>query len=94
MTKKELIQTAKTYSGLDAQTMERALNGLLEKIGCELANGRQVVLKGFGKFETVERAARPGRNPKTGEAIRIPASRSVKFTPGKDLKNTVNHVVK
>ncbi len=90
MNKKSMVERVRQLTGLDVQKTERVLDATLGSIRDELRNGGEVALKGFGTFKVVERAARAGRNPKTGEAIQIPASRGVKFTPSGKLKEMVN----
>jgi len=80
MTKADLVDKIHAKAGLDA-----AISVLSETI----ANGEQVSFTGFGSFKVVERSERKGRNPRTGEECLIPASRVVKFTPGKALKEAV-----
>jgi DNA-binding protein HU-beta len=65
---------------------EAAYDGLFTLLAETLKKGDSVAISGFGSFKVVERKARKGRNPRTGEEIRIPASKAVKFTPGKALK--------
>lgn len=69
---------------------ERALDAVTSSIVKEVASGGTVTLVGFGTFKASARAARDGRNPKTGEAIKIAASTVPKFTPGKEFKDAVN----
>ncbi|MBU1002764.1 MAG: HU family DNA-binding protein [Proteobacteria bacterium] len=94
MTKQELIQAIKDHPGSPYRVrkgeVETVVNLALELITSSLANDEDVALTGFGKFAAHDRAARTGRNPQTGEAIEIPASITVKFTPGKGLKEAVN----
>ena len=80
MTKADLVDKIHAKAVLDA-----AISVLSETI----ANGEQVSFTGFGSFKVVERSERKGRNPRTGEECLIPASRVVKFTPGKALKEAV-----
>lgn len=65
-------------------------DALFDYITDTLADGDRVQIAGFGSFSTVERAAREGRNPRTGEKIPIPASTGVRFKPGRNLKDAVN----
>ena len=67
-----------------------ALDGLVSVVTSALTNGEKVTVLGFGTFSTAERAARPGRNPKTGAEIQIPAKTIAKFKPGKDLADSIN----
>lgn len=90
MNKAELVNYLADHEGVSKSRAERMLDALTKRILSVLSAGDSVSLTGLGKLETVKRAARRGRNPKTGAAIDIPASRTVVFRPGKALKNTVN----
>ena len=90
MTKTELISAMSEKSELTKVDTEKALKAFIDTVTEELKNGGKVQLVGFGTFEVTERAERQGRNPKTGEAITIPASKSPKFKAGKALKDIVN----
>jgi DNA-binding protein HU-beta len=90
MTKAELVKKLKEEAGLDSLAQaENAYNTLFSLLGNTLKNGDSVSISGFGTFKPVKRAARKGRNPRTGEEIRIAESTSVKFTPGKTLKESL-----
>lgn len=89
MNKAELISKIAEKSELSKKDSEKALNAVLDSIAEALKNDEKVQLVGFGVFETKNRAARTGRNPKTKEAITIPASRNPQFKPGKALKDIV-----
>ena len=89
MTKTELIAITAEKTGMTKKDAERAVNAALEAVAAELAAGNRVQLAGFGIFETKTRAARTGRNPKTKEAIEIPASTSIAFKASKTLKDAV-----
>lgn len=89
MTKTELISITAEKAGMTKKDAERAVNAALDAISAELAAGNRVQLAGFGIFETKTRQARTGRNPKTNEAIEIPASTSVAFKASKTLKDSV-----
>lgn len=90
MNKAELIEEiAKKTSGTKKAT-EESLNALIEVITEELTKGEKIQLIGFGNFEVVKRAARKGRNPQTGEEMKVPASKAPKFKAGKALKDAVN----
>ena len=90
MTKAELVKNLKEQAGLPTQAQaEAAYEKLFALIGASLKNGDAVSISGFGSFKVVDRAARKGRNPRTGQEIDIPASRAVKFTPGKALKDSL-----
>ena len=90
MNKTELISAMSEKSELTKVDTEKALKAFIDTVTDELKNGGKVQLVGFGTFEVTERAERQGRNPKTGEAITIPASKSPKFKAGKALKDIVN----
>ena len=90
MTKTELISITAEKTGLTKKDAERAVNAALEAVTAELTAGGRVQLAGFGIFETKERQARVGRNPKTNEAMEIPASTLPTFKPAKALKDTVS----
>ncbi len=71
-----------------------AVDGVLSAIGDTLAAGGEVRLVGFGSFSVTKKPARTGRNPRTGAEIKIAASKSVKFSAGKGLKDAVNTAAK
>ncbi|MCF0120659.1 MAG: HU family DNA-binding protein [Oscillospiraceae bacterium] len=89
MNKAELVNKIAADSGLSKKDSEKALTTALDAITEALANGEKVSLVGFGIFDIKERAERVGRNPRTGEATTIPASRVPQFKPGKSLKEAV-----
>ena len=89
MTKNELISITAEKTGMTKKDAERAVSAALDAITAELTAGNRVQLAGFGIFEIKTRQARTGRNPKTNEAIEIPASTSVSFKPRKTLKDAV-----
>ncbi|RSL32416.1 HU family DNA-binding protein [Salibacterium salarium] len=90
MNKTELINQVSEQAGLSKKDTEAAVNATLETIEESLKSGDKVQLIGFGNFEIRERAAREGRNPQTGETMKIPASKVPAFKPGKGLKEAVN----
>ena len=90
MNKNELIAAAAESSGLTKKDTEAALKALVDVITDSLKKGDKVQIVGFGTFEVSERAAREGRNPHTGEAMQIAASKAPKFKAGKALKDAVN----
>ena len=90
MNRTELISAMSEKSELTKVDTEKALKAFIDTVTEELKNGGKVQLVGFGTFEVTERAERQGRNPKTGEAITIHASKSPKFKAGKALKDIVN----
>ncbi len=89
MNKAELVAAVAEKAGLSKKDSEKAVNAALESISAELAAGGKVQLVGFGSFETKKRDARIGRNPRTKEEIKIPASRVPAFKAGKALKDAV-----
>ena len=89
MTKTELVAAAAKKSGLTQKDTDKALNALMEAVSEALANGDKVQLTGFGTFEVREKAAREGRNPRTGETISVPASKAPAFKAGASLKKAV-----
>ena len=89
MNKTELIAAIAEKAGLSKKDAEKALNATLDTVSDALAAGDKVQLVGFGGFETKKREARMGRNPKTREAIEIPASCVPVFKAGKALKDKV-----
>lgn len=89
MNKNELIAQIAGKSGLSKKDAEKALAAVVETITEAMANGDKVQLVGFGSFETKTREARMGRNPKTKEAIEIPATCVPVFKAGKALKDAV-----
>ena len=91
MTKKELVAARAEKAEMKKVDAESALNAMVEVISNELGNGGEVALFGLGKFEVRERAARNGRNPQTGEAITIPATKAVGFKAAKALKDAVKN---
>ena len=90
MNKVELVAAIAEKSELTKVDAEKALKAFIDTVTEELKNCGKVQLVGFGTFEVTERAERNGRNPKTGEAITIPASKSPKFKVGRSLKDIVN----
>ena len=91
MTKVELIAAVAEKANLTKKDAEAAVNSALNAITNALKEGDKVALVGFGTFEVRERPARKGRNPMTGEAIDIDATRSVAFKPGKSIKDAMDN---
>jgi len=87
MTKADLIESVAAKLDLPKGQAERAVNLVFEDIVKGLRNGDKINISGFGTFAVSDRKARTGRNPKTGESIDIPASKSAKFKAGKSLKD-------
>ena len=90
MNKTELIEAIVKETGLKKKDAEAALAATIGAIETALAKGDKVQLVGFGTFETKKRAAREGRNPKTGATIKIKASKYPAFSAGKAFKDKVN----
>jgi len=90
MTKQELAQKVAGDTGLSQNQAKDIVDSVFKTIADELAGGGEVAVSGFGKFSVSERSAREGRNPATGETIKIPAAKTVKFTAGSALKEAAN----
>lgn len=90
MKKSELIEAIAEKAGLTKVEAGKALDATFEVIANQLEKGEKVPVAGFGTFKLSSRAAREGRNPKTGETIKIAASTSVSFRAGTALKEKVN----
>jgi len=90
MNKQELIDAVANQAGIAKLAAEETINAFLETVTKAVVKGDAVQLIGFGSFGTGARAARAGRNPKTGETLQIAASKTVKFTAGKGFKDAVN----
>ena len=90
MNKTELIAAMAEKTGSTKKDAEATLNAMIASITEALVAGDKVQLIGFGTFETRDRAAREGRNPKTGKTMTIEASKTPKFKPGKALKDEIN----
>ncbi len=90
MNKGELIDAVAASAGLSRADATKAVDALLDSVTRTLADGGSVSLVGFGTFSVKARAARMGRNPRTGEAIQIAASKVPGFKAGKALKDAVN----
>ena len=90
MNKKELVQTIAKEADVTIDNADKCLDALTKAITQSLAKNDNVTLVGFGTFQVKDRAAREGRNPKTGETIQIKASKVPSFKAGKTLKDKVN----
>lgn len=91
MTKSELIQKlGSTHPDLHANDLEKLVNTIFDEITTTLVEGGRVELRGFGAFSVRERAARKGRNPRTGVSVSVPAKRVPFFKCGKELRIRVN----
>ena len=90
MNKTQLVDVVALKTGLKKKEAEAAVNAMTDAIAEAMKAGDKVQLIGFGTFEVKERGAREGRNPRTGETIKIAASKHPSFTAGKALKDSVN----
>ena len=90
MTRKELAEAVAAKTGLSRKEAEAAVVAFTSAVTEELEKGGSVRLLGFGTFETSERAPREGRNPRTGETMKIAGSKAPRFKAGAALKNAVN----
>ena len=90
MNKSELIAAVAEQAGLSKKDAEKAVNAVVSAVTDALVEGDKVQLVGFGTFEVRAREARTGKNPRTGEAIKIAASKVPAFKAGKALKDAVN----
>ena len=90
MNKTELITAVAAKTELTKKDTEKVLKAFTDVVAEELKKGEKVQLVGFGTFEVSERAAREGRNPQTGETMKIAASKDPKFKAGKALKDMIN----
>jgi len=90
MNKNELVSEVGEAAGLSASDAAKAVDSVFNEITAALKAGDTVQMTGFGSFSVAHRAARQGRNPRTGETIQIAASEQPKFKAGKGLKNAVN----
>lgn len=91
MTKKEFVEEI-VKKGLAKTKIEatEVAEGVIEIIRDSIVSGNPLAITGFGKFEVVDVQARVGRNPQTGEEVKIPARKKIKFVPSKELKESVN----
>ena len=89
MNKSQLIDSISIKAEISKKDVEKVINAFTNVVADALVDGDKVQLVGFGTFEVVERAERQGRNPATGEAMTIAASKSPKFKAGKALKDAV-----
>ena len=89
MNKQDLVNLVSEKTGISKEAAGKVQKAVIEAISSTLEKGDSVSLIGFGSFKIVDRAAREGRNPSTGEKMQIPASKAVKFTPSKVLKERI-----
>lgn len=90
MNKNDLISAVAENSGMTKVNAEKAVKSTIDAISHELSNGGNVTLVGFGTFSVLDRKARTGKNPQTGDSINIAAKKVAKFKPGKALAEMVN----
>lgn len=90
MNKSEIVEAVAKSTGISKSASEKAVDSAFNAIKGALRRGQSVTLVGFGTFRVGKRAARVGRNPRTGEEIRIKAAKVPKFSAGKALKDAVN----
>ena len=90
MNKTDMIDRLAAAAGITKTQAAAAVEAMMSGITSALKKGNRVTLVGFGSFSTAQRAARTGRNPKTGKPIQIVARRVARFTPGAELKQAVN----
>jgi len=90
MNKTELVAAIAEAAGITKADASRALQALLETVTTAMSKGDSVSLTGFGTFSVAERAARTGRNPSNGKALKIAAKKVAKFKAGKGLSQAVN----
>ena len=90
MNKAELVAAMAEKTELSKKDAEKALKAFTDVVAEELTKGEKIQLVGFGTFEVAERPAREGRNPRTGETMKIAASKAPKFKAGKALKDLIN----
>jgi DNA-binding protein HU-beta len=89
MNREDLVKLVSEKTGITKKAAEEAQKAVIEGFSSALEKGESISIVGFGSFKVVDRAAREGRNPSTGEKMQIPASKAVKFTPSKALKERV-----
>ena len=90
MNRRDLVKAIAAQTEVDAKTVDAVLKGFTDVTTAVVSKGEPVAITGFAKFSKVERAARMGRNPATGEQIKIPAKTVVKITPSKSMNDTFN----
>ena len=90
MNKADLVAAIAANTELSKKDADKALKAFIDVVGDELSKGEKVQLAGFGTFDVSNRKARTGRNPQTGEEIKIAASKTPKFKAGKSFKDMMN----
>ena len=86
----ELVERIAAEQGVSKDHTRKVIDSVLAAITAKTSAGEEVNLAGFGRFKVADRAARSGRNPATGETIRIPASRKITFSPAKAVRDALN----
>jgi DNA-binding protein HU-beta len=89
MNKRELVNAVAAHTGIDKKQVDAVMTGFTDVVSAVVSKGEPVAISGFAKFAKVERAARMGRNPATGETIKIKASKKARITPLKGFKDAV-----
>jgi DNA-binding protein HU-beta len=89
MTKAELVSLVAEKAGLTKREADKAVDAVVEVVGGTLGAGGRVRVDGLGIFEVVQRAAKVGRNPQTGQRIDVPPRKAVRFRPSKSLRESV-----
>jgi len=89
LNKRELVNAVAAHTGVDKKQVDAVLSGFTDVVSAVVSKGEPVAISGFCKFSKVERPARMGRNPATGEAIKIKASKKARITPLKGFKDSV-----
>ena len=89
MNKRELVNAVAAHTGVDKKQVDAVLQGFTDVVSSVVSKGEPVAISGFAKFAKIERGARMGRNPATGEAIKIKASKKARITPLKGFKDAV-----
>ena len=90
MIKADIVNKVAEVSEISRVKAAQAVDTVIEGLRNALARGQRIELRGFGVFGVRVREAHPGRNPKTGEAVQVPARRNAFFTPGKELRDRLN----
>jgi integration host factor subunit beta len=90
LTRSELIDALASRGELSLQDIEIAVKALLQHMAGSLAHGERIEIRGFGSFSLHTLPPRTGRNPRTGESVKLPTRHSTHFKPGKELKELVN----
>jgi DNA-binding protein HU-beta len=90
MTKAELIDSVATSAGVSKSEAERTIGAFFDTVVAKAKKGDKVAWPGFGSFSTTMRSARNGRNPQTGETVKIAASTALRFSPSATLKSALN----